>query len=73
MAISSLPVFIRENYEVHEWKHATAILEHDFPAEWQDIIGVLTDFRLRKSYIAAGGGNKSDVSGVLDKAFLLRG
>lgn len=73
MAISSLPEFIRENYEVHEWKHATAILEHDFPAEWQDIIDVLTDFRLRKSYIATGGGNKSDVAGVLDRAFFLKG
>ena len=73
MAISSLPEFIRENYEVHEWKHATAILEHDYPVEWQDIIDVLTGFRLRKSYIAIGGGNKSDVAGVLDKAFLLKG
>ena len=73
MAISSLPEFIRENYEVHEWKHATAILEHDFPAEWQDIIDVLTDFRLRKSYIATAGGNKSDVAGVLDRTFFLRG
>jgi hypothetical protein len=72
MAISSLPEFIRENYEVHEWKHATAILEHDYPVEWQDIIDVLTGFRLRKSYIAIGGGNKSDVAGVLDKAFLLK-
>src|ERR1051326_3981597 len=72
MAISSLPEFICENYEVHEWKHATAILEHDYPVEWQDIIDVLTGFRLRKSYIAIGGGNKSDVAGVLDKAFLLK-
>jgi hypothetical protein len=31
MSINSLPAFLRENYEVHEWKHATAILEHDFP------------------------------------------
>src|SRR5689334_25448134 len=49
------------------------ILEHDYPVEWQDIIDVLTGFRLRKSYIAIGGGNKSDVAGVLDKAFLLKG
>jgi hypothetical protein len=29
MAIENLPEFIRENYEVHEWKHASAILESD--------------------------------------------
>ena len=73
MTISSLPEFIREYYEVHEWKHATAILEKDFPDEWQNIIEVLTSFRLRKSYIAVPGGNKSLVADVLDKDLLARG
>jgi len=73
MGIASLSEFIRSNYEVHEWKHATAILEKDFPDEWQDIIDVLTGFRLRKSYIDVPGGNKSLVADVLDKALLYRG
>lgn len=37
MGLMLLPEFIRENYEVHEWKHACAILKEDFPQEWQDI------------------------------------
>lgn len=37
MAIGLLPDFIRTYYEVHEWKHAIAILSQDFPEEWQDI------------------------------------
>lgn len=73
MAISSLSEFIREHYEIHEWKHATAILEKDFPDQWRDIIEVLTSFRLRKSYIDIPGGNKSLVADVLDRAFLARG
>lgn len=48
MNTSLLPAFIRENYEVHEWKHACAILHSDFPDEWKDIVEVLTNFRFKK-------------------------
>jgi hypothetical protein len=63
-----LPPFLLENYEVHEWQHACAILNHDFPAEWNDIIDVLTVFRFRKSWITVGGGRKSKVSEAIDSA-----
>ena len=56
MSIDLLPEFIRENYEVHEWKHACAILHHDFPTEWDDILAVLSDFRLNRSWITNPGG-----------------
>lgn len=59
-------------YEVHEWRHASAILMKDFPAEWNDIVEVLTAFRLKKSAIAIGGGNKSDVSRAIDSKFYER-
>jgi Restriction endonuclease BglII len=54
MSIELLPEFIRENYELHEWKHACAILKEDFPAEWKDIIAVLTEFRLYKNSLVSG-------------------
>lgn len=73
MAISLFPQFIQHHYEIHEWKHATAILAHDFPDEWNDIIEVLTRFRLRRSWIAVGGKNKSDVSKQIDSEFYARG
>lgn len=73
MAIELLPDLLRENYEVHEWKHACAILKQDFPEEWHDIVEVLGSFRLRKSHIAKPGGRKSDVASVLDDAFNARG
>ena len=69
MSVELLPVNLRTLYEVHEWKHACAILSHDFPNEWEDIIDVLSGFRLKKGYIAKGGGNKSLVSGALDNEF----
>lgn len=66
MGIELLPPFIRKNYEVHEWKHACAVLAQDFPNEWQDIIAVATEFRLRKSWITRPGGRKSKVSACID-------
>lgn len=73
MAIELLPEFIREAYEVHEWKHASAILAQDFPAEWNDITNILHGFRLKKSWIEVGGKNKSDVSKQIDSEFYSRG
>ena len=73
MGVELLPQFIRDNYEVHEWKHACAILTQDFAAEWNDICAVLTAFRLRKSWIIVGGGRKSKVSEAIDAALYARG
>jgi len=73
MTIKSLPEFVRTHYEVHEWKHAIAILEKDFAAEWNDIIKVLTDFRLRKADVLAPGGRKSPIAETLDSMFFALG
>lgn len=73
MALIEFPKFIRKNYEIHEWRHASAVLQTDFREEWNDIIAVLTEFRVKKSHIAVGGGGKSKVSWSIDKAFFERG
>lgn len=69
MSIDQLPGFIRANYEIHEWKHACAILHNDFQTEWNNIIAVLNAFRLKKSWISIGGGRKSQVAEAIDSAF----
>lgn len=61
--------YIEEHYEVHQWKHALAILRTDFPEEWNDIVSVLSQFRLRRSHITVGGGGRSLVAQALDGAF----
>ena len=66
MSIGLLPKFIRDNYEVHEWKHACAVLHEDFPNEWSDIVSVLHEFRLRKSWITRPGGRKSRIAAFID-------
>jgi hypothetical protein len=73
MGLDALPQVIRDLYEVHEWKHASAILQGDFPGEWTDIVEVLTAFRLRRTHIETPGGGKSPISGALDGEFFKRG
>jgi Restriction endonuclease BglII len=73
MTIDDLPAFIKDHYEIHEWRHASAVLARDFPQEWNDIISVLAEFRLCKSYITTPGGGKSKVSIAIDNAFFARG
>jgi hypothetical protein len=73
MASDLLPPFILENYEVHEWKHACAILKQDFPQEWNDIVEVLEGFRLHRSWLTIGGGSKSKVSEAIDSQLYNKG
>jgi hypothetical protein len=61
MSLDLLPQELRDLYEVHEWKHACAVLATDFPEEFQDIVSVLLGFRLKRSAVAAGG-NISPIS-----------
>jgi len=71
--LEPLAEYIRNHYEVHEWRHASAVLQGDFPDEWRDIGDVLSEFQLRRSHIEVGGGSKSLVAATLDEAFQQRG
>ena len=73
MGTELLPEHIREYYEVHEWKHACAILQQDFQNEWNDIIAVLENFKLCKTWIVTGGGGKSGISKSIDVFLSERG
>jgi hypothetical protein len=73
MVLADLPTFVRENYEIHEWKHASAVLRKDFPGEWGDITSILSAFRLYRTDIMTPGGSKSPVAGLIDQSFEERG
>jgi hypothetical protein len=68
-----LSAYINDKFEVHEWRHATAILQADFPDEFRDIQEVLEEFELRRSSIVAPGKGKSNISGWIDAEFFARG
>lgn len=73
MTLDLLPAFLNQSYEVYEWKHACAILKEDFPREWDDLIGVLSNYRLRRTDIVTAGGNLSPISKCFDHEFTSRG
>lgn len=67
------PQDITEKYEIYEWKHASAILKHDFPQEWDDVLAMLRAFRLEKAWIEQAGGNKSQLAKWVDEFLGARG
>lgn len=73
MPISRIPPKIRAVYEIHEWKHASAILQTDFPTEWAEILEVLSGIRVRRSHVVVGGGGRSKITQSIDSAFYSRG
>lgn len=73
MKTTDLPPFISKNYEIHEWRHACAILRQDFYEEYKDICDVLQRFRLYKSHIRVGGGRKSQVAEWIDSELSKKG
>ena len=73
MGIDLFPKYIREYYEIHEWKHACAIMAYDFPNEWKDLCDVLENFKLKRSDIETPGGRKSPISTKIDTFLYQRG
>lgn len=71
--LAKLPSYILENYEVKEVKHSVAILKSDFPNEYNDIIDMLTGFRLKKEDVLTAGGRKSPIANKLDGFLYDRG
>lgn len=60
------PPEIRHFYEIHEWRNASIVFKELRPIEWDELMTVLAAFRLRRSDIITGGGNKSSISRGLD-------
>jgi hypothetical protein len=54
-------------YEIHDFKHAAAILSKEFPVEFMEICAALKRFRFSKSDIMAGGGNESHIPKIMSK------
>jgi hypothetical protein len=56
-----IPVEILEKYEVHDYRHAAAILCHEFPTEFNEIIDALKNFVFTLADIQSSGGNESNL------------
>jgi hypothetical protein len=62
-----IPPEIAQRYEVLEWHNACAVLKEGHPQEWKDILGLLDSFRLLRSAVVVGGGNRSRIAIGLDE------
>jgi hypothetical protein len=71
--IHLIPPDICELYHVKEWRNATGVLATACTSEWEDVQTVLREFRLYKSEILVGGGNRSLISRRVDEALYKRG
>ena len=63
-----VPPDLQERYHVKEWRNAAGVLSTACPTEWQDVQDVLRGFRLLKSEVLVGGGNRSLISQRIDEA-----
>jgi len=73
MGLELFPQSVTDKFEIAERHHAASILSSDFKAEWDDLIGMLGGFSLRRSQIMTPGGGKSPISQDIDKYFYERG
>ena len=68
-----VPEDLRTLYHVKEWRNATGVLCTACPDEWRDVQEVLRAFKLMKSEVMVGGGNRSLISRRVDEGLYTRG
>jgi hypothetical protein len=56
-----IPEELSKLYEVHDFKHAAAILSKEFPVEFEEICTALLQFRFSQEDILKSGGNESHI------------
>ena len=56
-----IPPDLQTFYEIHDYRHAAAILATDFSREFKEICNALRKFRLTKDDILRPGGNESEI------------
>ncbi len=62
-----VPADIRDLYEVHDYRHAAAILATEFPSEFNELCEALRDFKFTEADLTVGGGNESGIPKKLSK------
>ncbi len=56
-----IPNDLKDLYEIHDFKHAAAILSKEFPIEFREICLTLQKFRFTTEDILVSGGNESHI------------
>lgn len=64
-----LPEVILDRFEIRETRDAAAVIQNTNPGEFDEIVKILSEFRLTKEDIVTPGGSKGKVATRLDRAF----
>lgn len=56
-----IPTDLGDLYEIHEYKHAAAILKTEFPEEFNELCNALREFRFTLDDVIVPGGNESTI------------
>lgn len=62
-----IPNRLTELYEIHDFKHAAAILAREFPQEFHEVCEALAKFRFSRNDILASGGNESRIPKIFSE------
>lgn len=67
------PAGLLHLYEAYEYRHATAILAHEFPVEFDEICLALNSFRFTDEQVRKPGGNESEIPKTISGQLRPRG
>lgn len=56
-----VPADLADLYEIHDYRHAAAILACEFPTIFAELCAALREFRFAQNDIVVGGGNESRI------------
>lgn len=62
-----VPEDIKQLYEIHDYRHAAAILASEFQSEFTQICRALKTFRFTDAQVRRGGGNESQIPKTFSK------
>ena len=68
-----LPAVARDHWEFMESDSAAAVMKAVCPSEWEDIVHVLSTYRLSPEFWLKPGGNRGDIAEQIDGKFSTRG
>lgn len=68
-----LPAAARNHWRFIETNSAASVMKAVCPAEWADIVAVLSNYRLNPSTWLREGGNRGDIAKEIDQLFQDRG
>lgn len=66
MGVELIPRALRARFRFDERGHATAILQSDFRQEFDELLGALRAFKLKRSGILTPGGGRSSIPIFID-------